>query len=103
MSKPRQLIDHAGRLLDLRGDVVGAEAALREAIRLSKSEGDLVTQAQASAFLGELLVETARLDDSLVLFQDVLRLAGDFGGDTASVDNEVRIARDHLAKAAGLE
>lgn len=100
--RTQQLMNHAARLLDMRGDIAGAENALREAIRLSESQSDWVMQARAAAFLGEVLAGIDRAEEAVPLFESVLNLATQPGHDGCEIDHELRTAREHLARARGL-
>ena len=99
MSNAQQLIGHAARLLDLKGDTVGAERALREAIASASLEGHITSEAQAATFLGELLLELGRRDEALVLFRNVVdRVAT--SDEQEVVSREIQICQDHLAAAS---
>ena len=97
MSKAQQLIAHAARLLDLKGDIAAAEQALREAIVTASAEHRVALEAQAMTFLGELLLEQNRPEEALALFRRVVHL----GENTEiPIAHEVQICREHLIEMA---
>ena len=98
MKSPHQLIAHAARLLDLRGDVPGAVNALREALALAQQQQDRISQIQASAFLGELLIASGDHEEAIGLFRGVVALAEDKAVEPDLVEHEVRVSRQHLAE-----
>ena len=95
MSKAQQLIAHAARLLDLKGDVAGAEQALRDAIATASAEHRVGPEVQAITFLGELLLEQERREEALALFRRVVDLGKNID-DEDLIAREVQICREHL-------
>ena len=93
MSKAQQLIAHAARLLDLKGDVAAAEQALRDAMATASAEHRVAWEAQAMTFLGELLLKQKRHEEALALFRRVVHL-----GENSEIPiaHEVQICREHL-------
>jgi LmbE family N-acetylglucosaminyl deacetylase len=95
---PQQLIHKATLLLDLRGDTVGAETALRAAIETAVAEEDPVSAVQARVFLGELLVEANRSQECRPLLLDALAMAQRSSSeDQAAIEYECQRARTLLA------
>ncbi|HEX7705672.1 MAG TPA: tetratricopeptide repeat protein [Thermoanaerobaculia bacterium] len=96
-----QLIYQASLLID-EGELEKACEALEEAIQLSEITPDRKLElVRARTLLGELLLHIGENEKALDLFEAVL--AGSEGLDPADIELEVRVAREQLAKAAGLE
>jgi tetratricopeptide (TPR) repeat protein len=98
----QQLMYNAAMLIEA-ADLAGAEAAIRDAAHVATVAGRTVELIQAKGFLGELLLETGRTEEALEELEDVLELARDESVDADLIEGEVRLARETIAKAAGLE
>ena len=69
-----QAIHKATLLLDLKNDVSSAETLLREAVAEARLQEDVIGQARAGLFLGELLLELKRSDEALPFLRTVAQL-----------------------------
>jgi tetratricopeptide (TPR) repeat protein len=96
-----QLIYQASLLIE-EGELEEACVALEEAIQLAEIVPERKLELiRARTLLGELLLHIGEREKALELFQAVL--SGTEGLDLAEVELEVRVAREELAKASGLE
>jgi hypothetical protein len=80
--QPQQLIHKAAALLDLRGDEVGAVAALDQAIVIADESAAALPAIEARVFLAEvLLLRPGSETDARALLHATLNLAGCFPDD----------------------
>lgn len=70
-----QAIHKATLLLDIKGDVVQAEAILRRAVAMPYEPGQFPNWIEAQIFLADLLCQTHRIPEAVQMLQNLLRLA----------------------------
>lgn len=93
-----QLLYKAAMLLEQDQDVEGALEVLHEALVLTQLAGLPLERIRTKVFLGELLAQIEQPGEALKEFRDVVRLAEEYPGDPADIDEEAASARAWVAK-----
>lgn len=94
--KAAQLIHKAALLMDLKGDVEKASAALRSAIEAADAAAEVCAGIEARVFLADVLVTTGQSATVRALLDEALRLA-DQVTERDLVDTFVERAHELLA------
>jgi hypothetical protein len=93
-----QLLFRAATLLEESQDVEGALDLLHEALVLTQIAGRPLELIRVKTLLGDLLTQIEQPAEALKEFRDVVRLASEYTGEAADVDEELSAAREWIER-----